>query len=309
MAAEKDKTRESKGIGLRWPLLFIPVLCLGAALAVAQASRDIAAQVPSQSSRNGTIVLGGGYFDTHESTDLLRRVTELAGGVDMSLVIIPTADPRLEPAKRTGSTTTLLDYETAARLSFARLGVKHVTVLHTRNRRFADSEEFAKPLRGASCVWIPGGDPELLFEVYSNTTVQRELQAILDRGGIVAGDSAGALLIGQGLLAVDLQNPARTHTPLQNGLGLLRNTFVMPHINRYKPGIIELGCKKFVSLHPEKMAILIEENTAVVIQRDRIARLIGNGRAGVIDGGSHTASVVWLEDRQTYDLEKHTLAQ
>ena len=310
MPAEEDETGESSEIGLLWSLLFIPVLFLGAALAVGQASRDLAAQLPSQSSRNGTIVLGGGYFDSKESTDLLRRVTELAGGGTVSLVIIPTADPQLEPAKRTGPTTTLIDYETAARLSFARLGVRHVTVLHTRNRRFADSDEFAKPLRSASCVWIPGGDPELLFEVYSNTTVQKELQALLDRGGIIAGDSAGALLIGQGLLAVDLRKPARTPTARQNGLDLLRNAFVMPHVNRYKPGIVELGCRKFVSVHPDKMAILIEENTAVVIQHDRMARLIGNGRAGVIDGGSHsTASVVWLVDRQTYDLQSHSLVQ
>jgi len=44
-------------------------------------------------------------------------------------------------------------------------------------------------LRNANCVWIPGGDPNLLFAVYPNTRVQRELQGVLNRGGVVAGDS------------------------------------------------------------------------------------------------------------------------
>jgi cyanophycinase-like exopeptidase len=194
-------------------------------------------------STKGAIVLGGGYFDRKETSALLRRVIDLAGGAGTFLVIIPTADPLLEPAVRTGSPTSLIDYEREARLRFASLGVRHVQVLHTRDRPVADSDEFTRRLRSASCVWIPGGDPEPLFKVYPNTIVQRELQGVLDRGGVIAGDSAGAMFIGQGLLAIDLENSTRTPPVREDGLRLLRNAFVLPHLNRYQAGIPELGCK------------------------------------------------------------------
>jgi len=286
------------------------VSLLLAHLIFGQASRDTAMQAPLHNSTNGTIVLGGGYFDDKETAALFGKVIDLADGKETSLVIIPTADAQLEPAVRTGSPTSLIDYEKAARLRFASLGVKHVNVLHTRDRVIADSDKFSRPLRSATWVWIPGGDPELLFKVYSNTTVQRELQGILDRGGVIAGDSAGASVIGQGLLAVDLENPTKIPTVQEGGLHLLRNVFVMAHVNRYKAGIVEQGCETFVRAHPEMLAILIEENTAVMIQRDQIARLLGSGRVGIVDGHNPANnSAVWLSGSTRYDLRKRILVQ
>jgi len=219
------------------------------------------------------------------------------------LVVIPTADTQLEPATRAGSSTTLIDYEKAARLDFARLGVQKVTVLHTRDRTVADSEKFAEPLRSANCVWIPGGDPQLLFGLYPNTRVQRELQGVLGRGGVIAGDSAGAEIIGQGLLAVDLGHPETMPTVQMGGLGLLRNAFVMAHVNRYRASVVEIGSETFVSGHPGAICVLIAEHTAIMIHQDHVSRLIGSGKAGVVDGRRHgTDSVVWLSGSDRFDL-------
>lgn len=82
-------------------------------LAFGEASRDTAVQAPVHNSTIGTIVLGGGYFDNKETAALLKKMIDLAGGAGTSLVIIPTADPHLEPAVRTGSPTSLIDYEKA----------------------------------------------------------------------------------------------------------------------------------------------------------------------------------------------------
>jgi len=292
-------------------LLLLSVSILLADFAVlGQALHGAAVQAPFQKSTDGTIVLGGGYFGQENAVALLKRMTDLAGGAGISLVIIPTADSQLEPATRGGSSTTLIDYEKAARVTFARLGIQHVTVLHTRDRRVADSDAFVAPLRSANCVWIPGGDPQLLFAVYPKTKVQGELQGVLNRSGVVAGDSAGAMVIGQGLLAVDLDHPAKMPVAQQSGLGLLRDAFVMAHVNRYKAGVVALGSKTYVSAHPEAAGILIEEHTAIMIQRGQITRLIGNGRAGIVDGRSHgTDSVVWLSGSARYDLRTRDLVQ
>jgi len=290
-------------------LLVIASLLLAGFAIGDQVSHMASAQVPVNKSTGGTIILGGGYFDQENIAALLKRMTDLAGGAGISVVIIPTADPQQEPATRTGSSTALIDYEKAARLSFARLGVQRVTVLHTRDRNVADSETFAAPLRSANCVWIPGGDPQLLFGVYPNTRVQRELQGVLGRGGVVTGDSAGALVIGQGLLAIDLDHPEKVPEVQKNGFGLLRNAFVMSHVNRYRAGVVELGSETFVSDHPDLVCVLIEEHTALIIQDDQVARLIGSGKAGIVSHSHGIDSVVWLSRSERYDLRTRALVQ
>jgi cyanophycinase-like exopeptidase len=137
-----------------------------------------------------------------------------------------------------------------------------------------------------------------------------ELQGVLNRGGVVAGDSAGATVIGMVSLAIDLDQPGKPTAPLQSGLNLLRDAFVMAHANRYKPRVLALGSLTYVSAHPQAAGILIEEHTGIKIQRGQITRLIGNGRAGIVDGRSHeTDSVVWLSGSARYDLRTRTLVQ
>ncbi len=268
--------------------------------ALAQPSRDNAA--------DGTIVLGGGYFEQEKSAALLKKIIDLAGGAGTSLVMIPTADSQLEPATGSGSSTSLVDYEKSAKAAFARLGVTHVTVLHTRDRRIADSDAFVAPLRSANCVWIPGGSPQLLFAVYPKTKVQAELQGVLHRGGVVAGDSAGALVIGQGWLSLNLEHPEIMLAPPQEGLALLPNALIFAHVNRYKPDVVPLGAKTYVSAHQGTAGILIEEHTAIMIQHGQVSRLVGTGRTGIVDGSIHgTDSVVWLSGTARYDLHKREL--
>jgi cyanophycinase-like exopeptidase len=72
-----------------------------------------------------------------------------------TIIFLPTADARLEPPVRPGPSTALADYKKAARAAFEPLGIRQITILHTRDRKFADSEEFIAPLRNANCVWIP----------------------------------------------------------------------------------------------------------------------------------------------------------
>src|SRR5579872_3007699 len=120
----------------RKALLMIVSFLLIDLAAIGQSSRDDPA---------GVIVLGGGYFEQEQAAALLKRIIDLAGGAGISLVIIPTANSQLQ------ASPSLVEYETAVRGSFARLGVTHVTILHTRDRRVADSEAFAAPLQNANC--------------------------------------------------------------------------------------------------------------------------------------------------------------
>lgn len=94
------------------------------------------------------------------------------------------------------------------------------------------------------------------------------------------------------------------------GLGLLRNVVVVPHLNRYKAGVAEVGSKTFVLAHREVHGILIEENTAIMIQAEQVSRLVGTGKIGVVGSRSDgMVSVLWLSGSERYDLRTRNLVQ
>src|SRR6266550_4524812 len=90
--------------------------------------------------RGALVIVGGGRV----GADILTRFFDLAGGRDQPLVVIPTAG---------GAETYAQDYPGLK--MFKDFGVTHITVLHTTDRKEADSEEFVKPLTTAKAVWFP----------------------------------------------------------------------------------------------------------------------------------------------------------
>src|SRR5688572_6658103 len=147
-------------------------LTLGAPTAQAQQPRL------STGPANGALVIAGGGT---LGDDVMRRIIELAGGRSARIVIIPGADVR----------DTFPDNWPAYRV-FRDAGVQNVTVLHTRSREIANRMDFVEPLRAATGVWIPGGRQWRLVDAYLGTRTMRELHAVLERGGVIGGTSAGA---------------------------------------------------------------------------------------------------------------------
>ena len=107
--------------------------------------------------KGSLVVVGGAMRDPA----ILQRFLELAGGPDTPLVIIPTAG---------GGD----NYDRSWR-GLRNVGATDLTVLHTRDRAVADSEEFVRPLREAGGVFFTGGRQWRLADAYLNTRTQREL--------------------------------------------------------------------------------------------------------------------------------------
>ena len=126
----------------------------------------------------GTLIAVGGAMS---DPAILKHFFELAGGWDASIVIIPTAagEDSYGPYWR-------------GLLRFKEAGATNLTLLHTADRAVADSEDFVRPIREAQGVFFTGGRQWRLADSYLNTRTQRELEALLDRGGVIGGDSAGA---------------------------------------------------------------------------------------------------------------------
>ncbi len=215
------------------------------------------------------VVVGGGNM----GPEILQRFVALAGGPDAPIVVIPTAgEDSVYPTNWSG-----LNGLKAA-------GARHLTVLHTADRRVAESDSFVAPIRAARGVWFPGGRQWRLVDSYLGTRTERELRAVLGRGGVIGGTSAGA-----SILASYLVRGARSGNTImmakgyEQGFGYLRNTAVDQHVvarNRQN------DLQQVVSAHPELLGIGLDEGTALVVQGDH-GEIIGRGK-GFLHNGRDT---------------------
>jgi len=111
-----------------------------------------------------------------------------------------------------------------------RAGVEQLEVLHTRSSAVADLAAFAAPLKEATGVWFSGGRQFRLVDVYLQTETHRELRAVLERGGIIGGNSAGASALASYLVRGS-EDAALVMAPDKDiGFGFLRNVAIDQHI-------------------------------------------------------------------------------
>ena len=81
---------------------------------------------------------------------------------DASIIIVPTA----------GDADEYDEHWTGLR-QFREQGARNLTVLHTRDRKVADTEAFAKPIASAGGVFFAGGRQWRIMDSYLNTRVQQ----------------------------------------------------------------------------------------------------------------------------------------
>jgi cyanophycinase len=216
---------------------------------------------------NGHLVIVGGNL---QSDSIWQKIIDLAGGVDAPLVVIPTAG---------GEPTYSANFSSA--VSLRRLGAKNVTVLHTYDPAVADTDEFIAPLLEAKGVFYGGGRQWRLVDAYAGTKTERAVQAVLDRGGVVSGSSAGASIQGSFLARGDTANNQVMIGDHTVGFGYLKNTAIDQHFlvrNR------QFDLFDILKVYPELLGIAIDEDTALVVNKND-AEVFGSTYAAFYDGG------------------------
>jgi cyanophycinase len=256
-----------------------------AATACASANRPPAAATAAGPPR-GTLVLAGGGRLPAEVTD---RFIALAGGSAARIVVIPTAGT--EDAFPD-------DWPVAA--AFRAAGVDDVTILHTRRRAEADSEAFVAPLRHATGVWIAGGRQWRLTDAYLGTRTLRELGALLDRGGIIGGTSAGASVQPSYMVRGAVQGNTVMMAPgYEEGFGFLRDVAVDQHLlTRGRQDDLLAVVRR----HPNLLGIGIDEGTALIVSRDR-AEVVGSSFVAFYNAADRdTLPYYFLRRGDVFDL-------
>lgn len=239
-------------------LLLRDALILWAAMATC-------AQAASGPAAGCVVAVGGGTVGPEIADEFIR----LAGGPDALAVVIPTAGAAASYGQGYLEKTFLW-----------KRGMRRLTLLHTRYRKKADSEKFTAALRNATGVWIEGGRQWRLADAYLGTRTERELHALLKRGGVIGGSSAGATMLGSYLVRGAPEGNrimmARGH---EQGFGFLDGVAIDQHLLTRKR---ERDMLAVIAKHPGLLGIGLDESTAIVVEGDRF-RVIGPSKVAVYD--------------------------
>lgn len=128
--------------------------------------------------KNGElIVIGGGKV----GNEIMQEFRNLAGGDSAKIVVIPTA-------------FVLNNEIDTLRIiaNFEKHGFTDITILHTTDTVEANKDDFIKPIKAATGIYFTGGRQWRIADGFLNTKAHDEMFKLLDRGGVIAGTSAGA---------------------------------------------------------------------------------------------------------------------
>lgn len=235
--------------------------------AVAASVAATAAGAQAHGPANGYLVVSGG---AERSTEIYDKFIALAGGPDALILVVPTS----------GDADTYDDSCECLKLLRA-AHARNLKILHTRDRTVANSDAFVEPMRHAGGIWFAEGNSWRHQDAYLDTKVQRELNALLDRGGVVGGGSAGGRIQGE-YIPLRSAEPTQRAIPKKDwrrGFALLHNVAVDAHVLVRNRQFDMLG---LVEAHPNLLGIGIDENTAIVVHGDAFD-VIGSSYAIIYD--------------------------
>lgn len=285
-------------------LTVFTVVAFAFSLLAQQSPITIKKSVTRHGPEKGSLLIIGGNVGSQR--DIWEKFTELAGGKDKAvLVVVTTAIGDSAAFDRKG-------VEEVKRQT----GIKNVTLLHTSDIKEANSEKFIAPLKKATAVYFEGGRQWRIADAYLNTLTHQAFIGVLNRGGVIAGSSAGATILGSFLWRGDTRGAHILVGDHTQGLSFLKNSAIDQHLlvrNR------QFDLVDFIRKSPELIGIGLDEATAVLVQQDTLqvlgkslvaiydyARIVNNNNQHVAnDREDFTAAsgpFFFLRNGQKYDL-------
>jgi cyanophycinase len=216
---------------------------------------------------HGTLIIAGGG---KLGPEILGRFIQLAGGKNAEIVVIPTADG----GPKYGADCACLKI-------FKDLGATNLTILHTTDRKEADSDAFVAPLKRAKAVWFVGGRQWHLVDSYSGTKTEAEIHNLLARGGVAGGTSAGASIQASYMVrGAKAGNEVLMAPGYEQGWSLITGAGVDQHVTaRHREGDLDA----LVAKHPDLLGIGIDQSTAIEVKHEGF-KVIGAGHVFIHDG-------------------------
>jgi cyanophycinase len=113
---------------------------------------------------------------------------------------------------------------------FRSLGVNATTV-PVINRQDAQNAGMAEQVRTANFIYLSGGKPEYLLATLKDSLVWQAIQEVIALGGVLAGCSAGAMILGEKIPSFPTWRDA---------LNLLEGAVIIPHFDEMPAWLVGL---------------------------------------------------------------------
>lgn len=146
---------------------------------------------------------------------------------------------------------------------FTRLGAQ-VEAVEIIDRATANDPAMAEKITAATFVYLSGGKPDYLYRTLQGSAAWVAIQSVLARGGVLAGCSAGAMVLAEKFYGFP---------GLHSGFNFLPKTTIIPHFDEINPSIIH---SVRLLTGNDLTLIGVEGYTALVIDGDRY-EVLGSG--------------------------------
>lgn len=251
---------------------------------------------PKKSRKKGTLIIIGGREDKEDQMEILREVAERTGREKMVIVTVASQVPD----------DLWLDYKRI----FASLGVKNTVHFSVKNHSEARDEKHLRLFDNAHSVFFSGGDQVRVTSKIGGTPVMDRIMEIYKGGGLIAGTSAGAAIMGKNMLVGGENSESHKvgNWMMAPGLGFVEDMIVDQHFaQRGRIGRL-LGA---VALNPGVLGIGIDEDTAIIVENNCF-KVIGANAAYVVDGryvtSTNMSEAAANETMSVHDIHLHILA-
>src|SRR5256714_6144642 len=163
---------------------------------------------------------------------------------------------------------------------WAKMGVDHFSQLGATvepvmllQREDADDAAIVSQIAAANFVYLSGGKPRYLLEALKGTAAWQAIMDVLAVGGVLAGCSAGAMVLGGELF--DFPQLWRTIP----ALGLAPGIIVIPHFDE-----IPAAFTSTMTLTKRKLTLVGIDGSTALVRSDGAWSVYGRGGATVFNG-------------------------
>ena len=210
--------------------------------------KTIAQENPFYNYKGKLIIVGGGNMPD----SMFTFFADYCGGKDQPIVYIPTATTDEQYIKEGGHL-----------VKFTSRGFTNLSTIHTRDKVKADDPKNIELVKNAKGIFFGGGDQDLIAAAYGGTQLYKEFIALLERGGVIMGTSAGATIMGSLLVGGDARLDLTKSYPFQPAFSFVKNMAIDQHVlarNR------QFDLIPVIENNPSNIGVAIDESTAIILE-------------------------------------------
>ena len=203
---------------------------------------------PFYNRKGKLIIIGGGSIPD----SLFTFFANYCGGKDQPIVYIPTATEDEEYIQNGEHL-----------LKFSSRGFTNLSTIHTRDKKIADDPKNIQLMRHAKGLYFGGGDQDLIAAAYGGTKLYDEFIALLDRGGVIMGTSAGATIMGSLFIGGDARKDLTQRYHFKPAFSFMTNTALDQHVlvrNR------QFDLIPVIEQYPTTLGVGLDESTAMIVE-------------------------------------------